>query len=225
VRDIGAHLTGVTAYAAMLRGVPSPARSIDAITAWNAGNVERARHLDCTALAAEVDRAYADYLDEARRHPGSEPVAWHAGLELPAATVTAILAAEAYVHGWDIANALGVPCRLDGADMCTIFLGLLPLLPHYVDPQRARGVTASFDIRLRHDPPARAILMFDDGHLTTRRSSARRPDCRISADPATYVLVTYGRARPLTAALTGKVVATGRKPWLGLKLASLFRKP
>src|SRR5262245_4246837 len=61
VRDIGAHLTGVTAYTAMLRGVPSPARSIDGITTWNAGNVERANDLDCAALAARVHRAYTDY--------------------------------------------------------------------------------------------------------------------------------------------------------------------
>ena len=33
--------------------------------------------------------------------------------------------------------------------MRTIFLGLLPVLPYHVDPQRAAGLTATFDVRLR----------------------------------------------------------------------------
>lgn len=225
VRDVGAHLTGVSAYAAMLDGVPSPARSIDGITTWNADNVERSSDLDCATIAQCVGRAYDDYLARAALHPGSELIAWHADLRLPAATVTAILAGEAYIHSWDIAKALRVPCRLDAHDMRTIFLGLLPVLPHYVDPQRATGCTASFDVRLRGDPPARAVLAFEDGRLTVRPPRGDRADCRISADPAGYVLITYGRARPLPLALTGKVVATGRKPWLGLRLPSMFRKP
>jgi uncharacterized protein (TIGR03083 family) len=129
VRDVGAHLTGVTAYTAMLRGVPSPARSIDGIATWNASNVTAANRLDCTTLAARVDDAYAGFLAEARRHPAEEAVGWHAGLKLPVATLCAILAGEAYIHGWDIARALRRPWPLDPHDMRTIFLGLLPVLP------------------------------------------------------------------------------------------------
>jgi hypothetical protein len=49
--------------------------------------------------------------------------------------------------------------------------------------------------------------------------------CRISADPAAHLLVTYGRAGPLGPALRGKITAGGRKPWLGLRLPRLFRQP
>lgn len=50
-------------------------------------------------------------------------------------------------------------------------------------------------------------------------------DCILSVDPVAFLRVGYGRANPLTAALTGKVVAFGRKPWLGLTFGSLLAAP
>jgi len=225
VRDVGAHLTGVSAYTAMLRGVPSPARSLEGIAAWNAANVASAAGLDCASLAARIRQDYAGFLDEARRHPADELIGWHAGLRLPAATVCAILAGEAYIHGWDIARALRRPWRLDPHDMRTIFTGLLPVLPYYVDPRRAAGQTATFDVRLRGDPPTGAVLAFTHGQLTVQAPAGQYVHCRISADPGTYLLITYGRSGPLIPALTGKITASGRRPWLGLKLPQMFRKP
>lgn len=203
----------------------TPARSIDGIATWNAANVVDAANLDCASLAARIRHGYADFLQEARRHPADELVGWHAGLKLPVATLCAILAGEAYIHGWDVARALHAPWRLDPEDMCTIFVGLLPVLPHYVDPQRAAHYTATFDVRLRGDLPTRAFLAFARGQLTVQASAGQRAHCRISADPGTFMLITYGRSGPLIPALTGKITSTGRKPWLGLKLPQLFRKP
>jgi putative sterol carrier protein len=114
---------------------------------------------------------------------------------------------------------------LDADDMRTIFVGLLPLLPHYVDPEGAAGFTASFDIRLRGDPNARGRFEFDAGRLTVRQGDAGKVDCRVSADPATFVLILYGRSNLLRPVLTGRVFASGRKPWLGLTLPGRFRRP
>jgi hypothetical protein len=187
--------------------------------------VARGADLDCVTLAAQVHAAYTGFLEEAGRHPAEEPVGWHAGLKLPVSTLCAILAGEAYIHGWDIARALRRPWRLDPQDARTIFLGLLPALPHYVDPQRAARCTATFDVRLRGDPAAHAILAFDHGRLAIRPPAGQRIDCRISADPATHLLVTYGRTGPLLPTLRGKITAGGPRPWLGLRLPRLFRKP
>ena len=80
-------------------------------------------------------------------------------------------------------------------------------------------------MRLRGDPPAGAVLVFTNGRLTVQAPAGQHADCRISADPATYLLITYGRSGPLIPTLTGKITASGRKPWLGLKLPQMFRKP
>jgi len=50
-------------------------------------------------------------------------------------------------------------------------------------------------------------------------------DCVISAEPATFLLVNYGRTGPWGPAHTGKVVAWGRRPWLALGLPKTFRAP
>jgi uncharacterized protein (TIGR03083 family) len=225
VRDVGAHLTGVSAYTDMVRGVPSPARSIDEIAAWNAENVAAAANLDCVTLAERVGDAYRDFLAEARLRSGDELVGWHGGLQLPSSTLSAVLAGEAYIHGWDVARALQRPWPLDPDDMRTIFLGLLPVLPHYVVRDDADARSASFDVRLRGDPDARATFGFDGGTLRVSPSEPERVDCRISADPAAFLLVTYGRTGLLKPVLSGRILASGRKPWLGLSMPRRFRRP
>jgi hypothetical protein len=160
-----------------------------------------------------------------RRRERDELVGWHGDVPLPISTVCAVLAGEAYIHGGDIARALGRPWLLNQDDMRTLFLGLAPLLPHYVDPAGAAGLTARFDIRLRGDPGARADFVFEQGQLTAREHEEARADCRISADPAAFVLIVYGRSGVLAPALEGKVFASGRKPWLGLTLPRRFRRP
>lgn len=152
----------------MLRGGPSPTRSIDAIAAWNQENVTGGADLDCAALAAQVQQAYDGFLQEARRRPAEQLAGWHAGLKLPVSTLCAILAGEAYIHGWDIARALRRPWRLDPENMRTIFLGLLPVLPHYLD--RAARRRAHRDLRR---PPARRPCR--PRHLRVRPRPAHHP--------------------------------------------------
>jgi hypothetical protein len=65
----------------------------------------------------------------------------------------------------------------------------------------------------------------DRGRLAVQPPDGQRVDCRISADPAAHLLVTYGRSGPLGPALRGKITTGGRKPWLGLRLPRLFRQP
>jgi hypothetical protein len=46
-----------------------------------------------------------------------------------------------------------------------------------------------------------------------------------AADPWSFLLVLYGRSGPLKPALTGRILAWGRRPWLAFTLPTLFRKP
>jgi uncharacterized protein (TIGR03083 family) len=209
----------------MLRGAPSPAASIDGVTDWNAGNVAAGADDDVAALADRVGESFAEFVDEVRRHPADELVGWHAGLPMPVSTLCALVAGEAYIHGWDVARALDRPWRMDPDDMRTIFRGLLPVLPHYVAADISPSFTATFDVRLRGGADASAAFVFDHGVLDVRPSGAQRADCRISADPAAFILITYGRCGALAPALRGRVVPTGRKPWLGLSLQRRFRRP
>jgi hypothetical protein len=67
-----------------------------------------------------------------------------------------------------------------------------------------------------------AHLRVKDSKLTIDGAPQGSVDCHISADPVDYLLVGYGRKSQWGPMLTGKLVAWGRKPWLGLKFARLF---
>jgi len=108
----------------------------------------------------------------------------------------------------------------------TVFLGVLPVVPHYLDARRAQGRHAQYDIRLRGERAARAVFTVAGGALAIRAPVAgQRADCYLSADPWAFLLVLYGRSGPLKPTLAGQILAWGRRPWLALTLPALFRKP
>ena len=227
VRDVAAHVTGgAELYTQLLRGTPSPARSIEAIAAVNDQIVSGIGEQEPSALADRVEAAVDGLLAAAERHPGGQDVPWHAGLHLPLSSVLAVACGEYLVHGYDIARAAGVPWPVPADWARTVFLGLLPVVPHYLADQRAAGRPVRFDIRLRGEPAARAVFTVADGTLTVAAPTARQSaDCHLSADPWAALLVLYGRNGPVKPAMAGQILAWGRRPWLALTLPSLFRKP
>jgi hypothetical protein len=96
-------------------------------------------------------------------------------------------------------------------------------LPHYVHPENAKGVHLCYDIRVRGG--SRVFFVIDDGTLRVEPPSKRRVDCHISADPAAFLLVGYNRVPQLRQALTGKLFAWGRKPWVGLQMVKYLASP
>lgn len=226
VRDVAAHVAGgLDAYLAILRGEGSPIVNLDEIAAYNARTVASVADRDLAALAARTEASFKRALAAADDRDATTPVAWHGGLRLPLATVWAVLAGEALVHGYDIARAARKPWPMPRDDVRTVLLNLLPLLPHFVDTSEAAGLHACVDLRLRGRRNGRALLVFEDGRLVVERENRRRVDCHISADPAAYLLVAYGRISPFRPALTGRIIAWGRKPHLAVRLSRLFRNP
>jgi len=227
VRDVAAHVAGgAELYAGIVRGTPSPAPTIDAITALNEQIIGTVGESDLPALADRVDTAVADLLAAAEHHQGDPDLPWHAGLRLPLSALLAVACGEYLVHGHDIARAVRARWPVPADWARTVFLGVLPVVPHYLLPERAQGRSARFDIRMRGGGGARAVFAVADGALVIESPApGRHADCHLSADPWAFLLVLYGRSGPLTPALTGRILAWGRRPWLALTLPSLFRKP
>jgi uncharacterized protein (TIGR03083 family) len=178
---------------------------------------------DPASAADRVEAAAATIWPAYRAKSEDEIVEWYGGVEVPASTPPCIIVTEALVHGFDIARAEGHPWEMDAGVAGTSVRGVFPLLPEYVDRETAGGVSACFELRLRGGPPA--YLVFDDGALTVTPSAPRAVDCRLSVDPAAYLLVGYGRIGQWGEVAKGKVLVWGRKPWLGLKLGKLIASP
>jgi putative sterol carrier protein len=69
------------------------------------------------------------------------------------------------------------------------------------------------------------VLSFDRGAVTVAPKDGQRADCVINADPASFLLVGYGRASQWGPIMRGKLLAAGRKPWRALRFNSLLVNP
>ena len=223
VADLGAHVvSGARLYAAGIEtdeggfwpDLDSPAHNAAEIAA----TPERDPSTQADAIDAELPRLRAAW-----RSRAAERVPWHGGLRLDVRDQAAIHLGDLLVHGVDLSRALRRPFPIDRADVALVIEGVASVAPHYVDRDAALGFTATYGLHVRGDGDH--TFRFDDGALTVTPGRPPRADCRLSADPVAFLLTGYGRLAVAKAALTGKVVSYGRKPWLGLRFGSLLRSP
>ncbi|MGI8983265.1 MAG: maleylpyruvate isomerase N-terminal domain-containing protein [Acidimicrobiales bacterium] len=186
---------------------------------------------DPAVLADRIEARTAAFLDNAAAGGSADDRrAWLVeGTYLPLPTFTCHLLNEAIMHGHDIAVAEGRPWPIDPAHAALVFEGFIWPVVAALDPRamvdqaKAAGVRATYDIRMRG--ASSFHLTFDDGALSIDPPSPRRVDCHISADPAALLLVAWNRQSQWSAIARGKLVAWGRKPWLGPRFRSLMRNP
>ena len=132
-----------------------------------------------------------------------------------------MMVGEAAIHGYDIARANGRRWRIPAAWAETVMRAMLPQAPMMLDPVKSADLDARIDIRLR-GTDFRAMFIFANDRVQIWDPSANRADCYISGAPTELLLVLYRRIKPLRPALTGHVVAWGRKPWLAFRFQSLW---
>jgi MDMPI C-terminal domain len=154
--------------------------------------------------------------------PADQPIPSSNALMWTPEQTLALLLGEQLIHGHDIASAAGVPWPISQSDALLVADGAVRVLPDYLRPTGNPGRAMSFELRLRGGSRYRIEITGDTATMTP---PGPRADCVITADPAAFLLVGYGRANPLSAALTGRIIASGRKPWLGLAFGRLFESP
>jgi hypothetical protein len=186
----------------------------------NAEQLQRFPERDLHRIAAQLVPAAQRAVDALRGHEG---LVWSTnGLLWTGEQTLQLLLGEQLVHGLDIARAAGLPWEISPRDALEVAKGSLALLPDYLTPRDDAARRLSYEIRLRGGPSYRFDVV---GDSATVGPAAGKVDCVVSADPVAFVKVGYGRANPALAALTGKMVAFGRKPWLGLSFGSLLAAP
>ena len=187
--------------------------------AANAEQLERTPERDLPVIATELgpaaERAVAA-LSGVQQVWSTNALLWSGEQTLQ------ILLGELLVHGRDIARAAGLGWRVDPAEALLVAQGAISILPDYLKPAGNPDRRMSYEIRLRGGPAYRLDI---SGDTAAVGPAAGKVDCVLSADPVAFLEVGYGRANPLVAALTGKLVAKGRKPWMGLAFGKLFAAP
>ncbi len=208
----------------------SPLHELDALGPLTQSLVEQDPERDPAVLADRIDRRAAIFLADASALRDAEPSPWLVqGIAVPRVALGAHLLSECLVHGHDIARAQRVPWTIERRHAGLALMGFaFPLLARLdpralVDPERARGFRASYEITVRG--AGSVFLALDDGAVTVRPRAGQRVDCHLSADPATLLLLLFGRVSQWPAILTGRLFAWGSKPWLAPKLRQVLRNP
>jgi len=200
---------------------------------WGLGDLTKAlvkgeETRDLGALADRIDASTERFLQGMETAKDDGVRGWLVeGTEVPLSTLTCHALNELVVHGRDIAMAEGAPWPIERRHAALILTGFMfpacGQLGRAMVDQKGAGVRASFDIRLRGG--GGVVMRFDNGDLTVEPPSSGPYDCHLSVDPEAFMLVSWGRISQWPAIFSGKLVAWGRKPWLGVRLRSLMKNP
>ena len=151
------------------------------------------------------------------------PVPYTGGLEVTPADLYGLMLGEFVVHGHDIATVLHKPWPIEPKEACDIIRAVTTILPAWVDPERAAGVTCTIAMRIRGD--RKYLWQFTDGRLVVDPPEPRRVDVTISARPVAMLLLFYDRVPLWRGIVTGQLRAWGRRPRLAFSCNEFFRSP
>lgn len=221
-----AHLVvDVQYHRAWLRGEGKIDYFVPDLPGENLRGIETIEERSPAVLADIIRRENAAFVEEAAEQPAGAVFPEEVGPDLSLEVITSVHLGELLVHGWDIASTLGRPWTIGRDEANIVARGVLPVLPMIVDSAAAARVSLSYELRLRGGGP-RVRIRVHDGSLTVEPAVSGAPaDCRVSADPAAFLLVAYGRVGQWGPILRGQLIAWGRRPWAALRLNSFIRKP
>ncbi|MDP8938384.1 MAG: SCP2 sterol-binding domain-containing protein [Actinomycetota bacterium] len=228
--DVAVHLShAVDAVTASARGSESVLDDVWDLSTMSGLLVRGEATRDLSAIADRIEAGVATFLSVAESAAGDPSRSWLVkGVEVPMSTLACQVLNELAVHGRDIAVAQGAPWAIPRPHAALVLLGyLFPALDSLggamVDQQAAAGVRATYEVRLRGG--GRAFVRFDDGDLTVGAEPPGPIDCHLSVDPETFLLVSWGRLGQWPAIGRGRLLAWGRRPWLGLRLREMLKNP
>ncbi len=185
---------------------------------------------DLAVLADRIEARAKEYFSECVGADPDAPRPWLVqGATVRQSTLTYHLLSETVMHGYDIAHAAGHTWRIEPAHAAMVLGRFNVPITQAVGPRvfvnsaKAAGRQVTYDVRIRGGDSFHFI--FDDGKLSVEEPSSRRVDCHISVDPVALLMVFWARQGQWSAIGKGKLLAWGRKPWLGPQLRSLMRNP
>ncbi|MEH0406292.1 maleylpyruvate isomerase family mycothiol-dependent enzyme [[Kitasatospora] papulosa] len=173
-------------------------------------------------LAAMIVTRTEAYLEAVASHPAEETLLTPMG-PMNRVVLGSYLLTHMLGHGFDLARALKRPHMVDRARARLTLPFLLEAMPRVTDAAATAGLNARYAVRLWGG--GRFGVTFTDGTATVGHAFPDRPDCTISIEPVTFLLMALGRCSPAGAMARGRVLAWGRRPWLGPRFPEYFTAP
>jgi uncharacterized protein (TIGR03083 family) len=217
VAELGAHLVSLPRrYTRMLDD--DQAAFPERVSALNQAEIEAIGPRDPKQLADLLEADSAELLN-LLGHDGDRAVLFY-GVQSSVVGVGGALLGELLVHGRDLARMLGKAWELRSEQALAVANGVLPWLANFVNPEVAERAAGTYHLRLRGGDDW--TIRVRDGGAVIERQRPGSADLHISAEPVAYLLVGFQRMSLWRAVLSGRMVAWGRKPWLGLQFSKVF---
>jgi hypothetical protein len=235
VADTAAHVTAIAAmYATILApdAGPVPLRpvadliptvTVDTVAELNNLSLRHFAERDTSTLADALTSTVDHVLGITEHADPERQVPWLGDSRVPLGGVLAHLVNELLVHGRDIARVAHTPWPIPSHEAATFFdLFIVGMIRNDVGqvldgpPPSSRRIAVAF--RSRHTTPVTLVL--HNGDVSVEEPGGP-VDARVTFDPAILNLMLFGRVGRAHAALTGKLVVSGRRPWL---LPAFLRK-
>jgi Mycothiol maleylpyruvate isomerase N-terminal domain len=202
--------------------------NVDNVSDLNAMTLKAFTERDTATLAERLRSDIDEILRATEDVDPSTPVTWLGDSRVPICGVLAHLVNELQIHGRDIARATGTPWTIPPADAALFFeVFFVEMLRHEVghlldndEPPSDRRIAVEF--RSRHTTPVTIVL--HKGVVSVEEPGGAT-DLRIFFDPPAFNLMLFHRISKARAALTGKVVVWGRRPWLLPRFLRTVRCP
>jgi uncharacterized protein (TIGR03083 family) len=220
IAELAAHVATVLDWQSYSVALFDPAVP-GAHPAYNERLLHQFPERDPKVLARVIEDRAAEATDRLGRDPDRRIYAFNTPRSVT--SYGALLLGELLVHGWDLANTLHRPWPITAAQARTVVYGAAEALPFLVNRSVAKPLRCVFEIRLRGGEPL--LIRVQNGSVSVSVAEpAGYVDLHVSGEPVTYLLVGAGRRSEWRAALTGKIVSWGPRPWLALPLRRLFVK-
>jgi Mycothiol maleylpyruvate isomerase N-terminal domain len=211
-------------YSKFPHGTQKLAETPAVLPALNAAEIQELNQRSVGELLGLLDQAVEAVISQVEAYGDASPAyRFHGGEMVGADVALGILLGELLVHGWDLATTMRRSWPVTREQVSLIWSGVEPILPGWVDPDRSAGHQAAYQVHLGDS--RQHILCFTNGRLTTELPADRRIDCHIGGSPQAILLILYRRLSPWQAAVTGRVAAWGKRPWLAFSVADRFYLP
>lgn len=219
IAEVATHLSHSSAgFLGAASGTTDRCEDLASSAASNVADVAADPERDLAILAGRIVAGERELAAYAHAVTGDPLVTAFEGVDIRLSALLGLEAAELLVHGRDIARGSGHPWQIPPEEAIVALAGVVSMLPYMVDATRAQGLTTTCDLKVRGGFDARAVVT--DGQAEVIVTPGRRPDCRLTADPVTLLLVSYGRIGQIGALLRGGLVPWGRRPWMVARLMS-----
>jgi len=214
--ELGAHLVSLPRRYRRMVTAPQPFPV--SVAADNQRELDLVAERDPARLADLLRVEVAGRLD-AYGDDGARQV-WYFTVEHTVAGLGGIMLTELLVHGGDLADARREPWSITRTQAVARLRGILPAIVLLVNEQVAATATGTYHVHLRGGDDWTVRVY--DGAVKVARGRPHRADLYLSADPVTFLRNAYGLIGNTRAALSGGVIAWGRRPWLATRFARLF---